>query len=162
MLFGVAAGDADRNAAASRPTDPPTRQWILQSTTSSSPRACHGVAEFGTHIYVVGGLTSGTPVRWLDTFDTGEQRSSMRLACAYPSVVLLGEHIYAIDSYTGTQRTDTVGVLQSTDEPVDRGGSHEPGTQRRGGMRLQGQTLRERRFQRPTRACQRGAVHAPI
>ncbi|XP_077534122.1 kelch-like protein 10 [Haemaphysalis longicornis] len=108
MLFGVAGWRRGQERCGIEAYDPPTRQWILQSNKEFEPRAYHGVAEFGTHIYVVGGFTSGTPVRWLDTFETGEQRSPMHLACAYPSLVLLGEHIYDIDSYTGTQRTDTV------------------------------------------------------
>ncbi|KAH9368495.1 hypothetical protein HPB48_018705 [Haemaphysalis longicornis] len=107
-----AAGVVNRNALASRPTTRDTRQWILHWNEKFEPRKYRGVAEFGTHICVVGSLSNLTPVRWLDSFHTEhcvwEQRSPMRLAWAYPSAVVLGEHIYAIGGYTGTKCTAIV------------------------------------------------------
>lgn len=112
MVF-VVGGWSSRNERSGIETyNPRSRQWILHSTKGFEPRAYHGVAGFGTHIYVVGGLARRMPVRWLDRFDTErcvwEQRSPMNVARAYPSVVVLDEHIYAIGGSTGTQRTATV------------------------------------------------------
>ncbi|XP_077559616.1 kelch-like protein 10 [Haemaphysalis longicornis] len=116
-LFGVGGWGRGQQRCSIEAYDLRTPQWILHSNNEFESRASHGVVEFGTHIYVVGDFTNCTPVRWFNSLDTErctwEKRSPMQLAWAYPSVISLGEHIYAICRYTATQRTDTMECYSS-------------------------------------------------